>query len=80
MITPENRIKQEDYANLTDYSLKRPEGAKQFYAFVTFTDMSTCMRDYIFTRDRFCAHMLVLEKFHDCLNYIHSISLHESEY
>lgn len=78
MITPENRIKQEDYANLTDYSLKRPEGAKQFYAFVTFTDMSTCMWDYIFTRDRFCAHMLVLEKFHDCLNYIHSISLHEA--
>lgn len=34
----------------------------------------------IFTFDRRCAHLLVLEKFADCLNYISSINIHESEY
>ncbi len=79
MIQSDKRPVEDHFANITDYSLKRPEGAKQFYAFVTFTDMSTCMWDYIFTRDRFCAHMHVLEKFGDCLNYVHSISLHADE-
>lgn len=80
MILPDKRPVQSDFANLTDYSLECPKGIKRFYVFVHFTDDSTCLWSNIFTLDRRCAHLLVLEKFADCLNYISSINIHESEY
>ena len=80
MIQPDKRPVQSDFANISDYSQECPDGARKFFAFVHFTDDSTCLWSNIFTFDRRCAHLLVLEKFADCLNYISSINIHESEY
>lgn len=80
MILPDKRHVQSDFANLTDCSLECPKGIKKFYVFVHFTDDSTCLWSNIFTFDCSCAHLLVLEKFSDCLYYISSINIHESEY
>lgn len=80
MILPDKRPVQSDFANLTDYSLTCPEGCKSLFVFVHFTDDSSCLYSNIFTFDRKCALMLVLEKFHDCLDYIDGINLHESNY
>lgn len=43
MIQSDKRPVQSDFANLTDYSLQRPQGMKRFYVFVHFTDDSTCL-------------------------------------
>lgn len=66
--------------NLTDYSLECPKGSRKFFAFVHFTDETTCLYANIFTFDRKCALMPVLEKFHDCLDYIDGINPDESDY
>lgn len=80
MIQSDKRPEQSDFANLTDYSLKCSDGARKFFAFIHFTDESTCLWSNIFTTSRTFATMLVMEKFSDCLEYISSINLHESEY
>ncbi len=80
MAQANKRPEQSNFANLTDYSLECPKCIKRFYVFVHFIDDSTCLWSNIFTFDRRCAHLLVLEKFADCLNYISSINVHESEY
>lgn len=79
MIQPDKRPEQSDFANLTDYSLKCPDGARDFFAFIHFLDESTCLWSNIFTFNRSCALLLVLEKFSDCLEYISSISIHERD-
>ena len=57
-----------------------PRRSKKVLRFVHFTDDSTCIWSNIFTRNRSFATMLVIEKFGDCLEYISSINIHESEY
>lgn len=80
MILPDKRPQQSDFANLTDYSLECPDGERKFFAYIHFTDDSICLWSNIFTFNRSYAHLLVLEKFGDCLEYISSINIHESEY
>ena len=80
MILPDKRPVQSDFANLTDYSLTCPKGARKFFAFIHFTDDSTCLWSNIFTFNRSFALMLVIEKFGDCHEYISSINIHEQEY
>lgn len=80
MILPDKRPAQSDFANLTDYSLECPEGARKFFAFIHFTDESTCLWSNIFTFSRSNALMLTMEKFGDCLEYIASINIHEQDY
>ena len=63
-----------------EHSKECPKGIRKFYAFVHFLDDSTCLWSNIFTFNRSYAHLLVLEKFGDCLEYISSINIHESEY
>lgn len=80
MILPDKRPVERDFANLTDYSLECPDGARKFFAFIHFTDESTCLFANIFTFSRTFATMLVIEKFGDCLEYVSSINIHEQEY
>lgn len=80
MILPDKRPVHSDFANLTDYSLECPDGARKFFAFIHFTDDSTCLWSNIFTFNRTFATMLVIEKFSDCLEYVSSINIHEQEY
>ena len=80
MILPDKRPVQSDFANFTFYSLECPEGARKFFAFIHFTDESTCLWSNIFTFNRSNALMLTLEKFGDCLEYIASINIHEQDY
>lgn len=80
MILPDKRPVQSDFANLTDYSLECPEGARKFFAFIHFIDESTCLWSNIFTFSRTFATMLVMEKFSDCLEYVSSINIHEMDY
>lgn len=80
MILPHKRPVQSDYANLTDYSLTCPKGVRKFFAFIHFTDESTCLWSNIFTFSRSKALMLILEKFGDFLKYIASINIHEQDY
>ena len=80
MILPDKRPVQSDFANLTDYSLECPKGARKFFAFIHFTDESTCLWSNIFTFNRSCALMLTMEKFGDCLEYVSSINIHEQDY
>ena len=68
-----------DFANLTDYSQKCPDGTKKFFAFIHFTDDSTCMWSNIFASKRSSALKQVMKEFGDCLEYITSINLHESQ-
>ena len=79
MILPDKRPVHSDFANLTDYSLECPKDCMRFFAFVRFTDESRCLWSNIFTFNRQCAMMLVLEKFSDCLNYISNIDLYGSD-
>lgn len=60
MILPDKRPVQSDFANLTDYSLECPKGARKFFAFIHFTDESTCLWSNIFTFNRSCALMLTM--------------------
>ena len=76
MIQPDKRPVERDFANITDYSQKCPDGARKFLAFIHFTDESTCL----FTYSRTFATMLVMGKFSDCLEYISGINIHEKEY
>lgn len=80
MILPDKRPVQSDFANLTDYSLECPKGARKFFAFIHFTDESTCLWSNIFTFNRSCALMLTMEKFGDCLEYVSSINIHKQDY
>ena len=80
MIQSDKRPKESDFANITDYSQSCPDGARKFFAFVHFTDESTCLYANIFTFSRSFAMLLVIEKFGDCLDHISSINLHEQEY
>jgi hypothetical protein len=82
MILPENRIKQENFANLTDYSLtgKCPKGCKSFFCFIRFEDDSEILWSNIFAQSRQIANILVFQKFIDCMDYVTGYSLQESEY
>ena len=80
MILPDKRPVERDFANITDYSLECPDEARKFFAFIHFTDDSTCLWSNIFTFSRTFATMLVMEKFGDCLEYVSSINIHEQEY
>ena len=63
MITPDKRIKQENFGNITDYSAIRPKGMKRFYAYAHFTDMSYCLLSNIFTATRTAALQIALDRF-----------------
>ena len=65
MIQPDKRPVQSDFANISNYSQECPDGARKFFAFVHFTDDSTCLWSNIFTRNRSFATMLVIEKLGD---------------
>lgn len=77
MITPDKRIEQKNFANLTDYSVKCPKGLRDFFAFVGFEDDSECLLSNIFAVDRKEAMKIVLDRFADCIGYISRISLQE---
>lgn len=79
MITPDKRIIEDSHANLTDYSVRRPKEAREFFVFITFEDNSDCLLANIFTSSRAAALAIVLERFADCNNYIKYINLYESE-
>lgn len=80
MITKDKKIKQEKFANLTDYSLERPENTKEYFAWVRFEDNSECLLANIFTCDRATANAIVLERFIDCWPYMQGWTVYESEY
>lgn len=71
MITSDNRIKQEDFGNITDYSAVCPKGMKKFFAYAHFTDMSHCLLSNIFAALR-----IALDRFADCTEYLAGITLH----
>ena len=79
MITADFLMKEETIVTIGDYSLKCPEGKRSFYAFVTFDDFSTVHWSNFFATNRSCALKQILERFADCSEFIHSISIHESE-
>ncbi|MBD5201481.1 MAG: hypothetical protein HDS85_05480 [Bacteroidales bacterium] len=79
MIQSDKRPVQSDFANITDYSKQCPDGARKFFAFVHFTDDSTCLWSNIFSFNRSFALMLAIEKFGDFLGYISSIIIHEQD-
>ena len=76
MITPDKRIKQENFGNITDYSAIRPKGMKRFYAYAHCTDMSYCLLSNIFTATRTAALKIALDRFADCTEYLAGITLH----
>lgn len=76
MITSDKRIKQSDFANLTDYSAVCPKGLKRFFVYIHFTDYSTCLLSNIFAATRTAALQIALDRFADCSEYIASINLH----
>ena len=75
MITTDNRIIEENFVNLTDYSLKCPKELRSWFTFIDFTDRSSAMLSNIFAKDRAGAMLIVLERFADCIGYIQGISL-----
>lgn len=79
MIQSDKRPHESNFTNITDYSLKCPEGLRRFYAFIHFTDESTCLWSNIFTKTRSEALAQVLKKFSDSTEYISSINLHEDD-
>ena len=79
MILPDKRPVERDFANITDYSLECLKGKTTYFAFIHFTDESTCLWSNIFASKRSSALKQVMKKFADCLEYISSINLHESE-
>lgn len=79
MILPDKRPVERDFANLSDYSLVCPKGKTAYFAFIHFTDESTCLWANIFASKRSSALKQVMKKFADCLEYITSINLHESQ-
>ncbi len=79
MIQSDKRPQEDNFANITDYSLKCHEGAKKFYAYVYFLDYSYCLWSNIFAKTRSAALAQVLLKFADCGEYIASINLHGNE-
>lgn len=75
------RLPQEsNFANISDYSLRCPEGLRTFYVFIHFLDDSTCLLSNIFALNRSAALSEVLLRFADCTEYISSINLHETDY
>ena len=79
MIQSDKRPVQSNFATISDYSKQCPDGARRFFAFVHFTDSSTCHWANIFTFNRSLALKLAIEKFGDCLEYISSISIYEQD-
>lgn len=79
MITADFLMKEETIVTIGDYSLKCPKGKRSFYAFVTFDDFSTVHWTNMFATNRTDALRQVMEHFADCTEFIHSISLHESD-
>lgn len=81
MIQPDKRIKQENFGNITDYSLrdKCPKGFRSFFAYARFTDGSNLLCDYIFAPNRTVALTLAIGKFADCAAYIEGISLYSQD-
>lgn len=64
---------------LNDINAVLPEGKRNFFSFVTFDDFSTVHWTNFFATNRTEALNQVMERFADCTEYIHSISIHESE-
>lgn len=79
MITPDKRIIEDNHVNLTDYTLKCPEGMRSFFSFIVFTDDSCIHLSNIFAKDRASALKIVLDRFADCFGYIYDISLQASD-
>lgn len=77
MIQSDKRPKEDNFGNITDYSLKCPDGFKTFFTFVHFIDASTCIWSNIFAKTRSGALSQVLLKFADCGDQIESINLYE---
>ena len=76
MIQSDKRPEQSDFANLTDYSQKCPDGARKFFAYIHFVDYSTCLLSNIFAATRTTALQIALDRFADCSEYVASINLH----
>ncbi len=76
MIQSDKRPEQSDFANLTDYSQKCPDGARKFFAYIHFVDYSTCLLSNIFAATRTAALQIALDRFADCSEYVASINLH----
>ena len=78
MIQSDKRPKEDNFGNITDYSLKCPDGFKKFFTFVHIIDATTCMWSNIFAKTRSGALSQVLLRFADCGEYINNISLQEA--
>lgn len=76
MILPDKRPVQSDFANISDYSLECPDGARKFFAYIHFVDYSTCLLSNIFAATRTAALQIALDRFADCSEYVASINLH----
>ena len=63
--------KDEQFVNITDYSLECPKGKRSFFAYVTFVDKSYVLWDNFFTSNRAEALEQVMERFADCSEYIY---------
>lgn len=79
MITSANKIKQENFGNITDYSASCPEGMRSLFAYAHFTDMSYCLFSNIFAATRRIALAIARDKFADCEDYLQGITLYESD-
>ena len=79
MFTPNIHIQEENYANLTDYSVRRSKEARAFYTFVTFEDDSYVLLSNIFAPSRAAAFAIVLDRFADCNDFIKHINLYEAD-
>jgi hypothetical protein len=81
MITSNKRSQlQANFANLTDYSAKCPEGCNSFFAFISFEDGSECMLSNIFAANRGIANAMVIERFADCFPYLTRYTLQEADF
>lgn len=79
MITADLFKKDEMIVTIGDYKQECPKGKRSFYSFVTFDDFSTVHWTNFFATNRTEALKQVMKRFADCTEYIHSISIHESE-
>lgn len=79
MITPDKRIKEDSFANITDYSSVRPIGCKHFYAYFDFTDKSYMLLDRIFAVTRAEAIVIALNRMGDAMNYLTGIRLYQDD-
>lgn len=79
MITAENRIKESNFAHIYDFDSVKPDGCREFHAFIWFTDLSHTLWSKIFAIDREHVFGQIIHRFGDCLNYVDHISIDEDE-